>query len=180
MKDKDELRKYLKTLRANFKGELRERADEAILQNFLRLCERYESFLIYNSISSEADTVQLVSCLFSKGKRVFLPRVEGENMVAVPYSSDMQVGAFGIKEPQGQAYNGEIEVTVIPLLGVNSGGYRIGYGKGYYDRYLKHRKTLKVGLGYSFQITEFEQDSWDIPLEYFVCEKGIYNENNFW
>ena len=65
-------------------------------------------------------------------------------------------------------------MTVIPLLAVNGRGFRIGYGKGFYDRYLKDKRTKKVGLGYSFQIESFEEDKWDIPLDLFLCEKGIY------
>ena len=63
----------------------------------------------------------------------------------------------------------------MPLLAVNPRGYRLGYGGGYYDRYLKDARTLKVGLGYSFQLTEeFEEDGWDQPLDEFICERGIY------
>ncbi len=83
-------------------------------------------------------------------------------------------GAFGIDEPVGQAYLGDIDVTVIPLLAVNLKGYRIGYGKGFYDRFLKNRRTLKVGLGYSFQIEDFNEDVWDEPIDEFLTEKGIY------
>lgn len=175
MKDKENLRKILKALRAGFRGEEREQADIAVLENFLKLCAKYDSFLIYNSISSEADTGGIIESLLKEGKRVYLPRVEGEKIVAVQYGGKMQKGAFGIEEPVGQAFGGEIQVTVIPLLGVNTQGFRIGFGKGYYDKYLKNKNTLKVGLGYSFQIVEFKQDEWDIPLDYFVCEKGIYN-----
>ena len=174
MKDKEKLRAYLKNLRSDFLGEERAQADNAILQNFLGHFKKFNSFFIYNSFKYEADTNLIIAELLKSGKKVYLPRVEGENMVAVPYRKEMQKGAFGIYEPQGQAFEGDIEVTVIPLLGVNSQGYRIGYGKGFYDRYLKDRKTLKAGLGYSFQMTEFKQDEWDIPLDYFVCEKGIY------
>lgn len=94
-------------------------------------------------------------------------------MVAVPYGKT-RVGAFGIEEPEGQAFEGDIDVTVIPLLAVNARGFRVGYGKGYYDKYLKGKNTLKAGLGYAFQIEEFEEDGWDIPLDLFLCEKGIY------
>ena len=65
---------------------------------------------------------------------------------------------------------------VIPLLAVNSNGYRIGYGGGYYDRYLKDirtKNTKKVGYGYHFQLTEFTADEWDEPLDFFVNEEGV-------
>ena len=65
-------------------------------------------------------------------------------------------------------------MTVVPLLAVNSRGYRVGYGKGFYDRYLSAAKTLKVGLGYYFQLEDFDEDGWDQPLDAFVCERGIF------
>lgn len=173
MSDKNAIREKLKIKRRFFEYYRREMADLAILENFLAAFSVYDSFCIYNSISSEASTKAIISALSEMDKRIYLPRVEKDIMVAAPLG-EMKKGAFGIKEPTAKAYCGEIEVTVIPLLAVNSKGNRIGYGKGYYDRYLKDKHTLKVGLGYSFQIEEFEADEWDIPLDAFVCEKGIY------
>ncbi len=170
---KDELRRKLKIKRKYFQNVRREAADNAILETFLAAFGRYDSFFIYNSFGFEAGTKQIISALLKSGKRVYLPRVEGGDIVAVPYG-ETGVGAFGIEEPQGQAFDGEIDVTVIPLLAVNERGYRIGYGGGYYDRYLKDRRTKKVGLGYFFQIEDFQEDGWDIPLDMFLCERGIY------
>lgn len=170
---KDEIRKKLKKTRLDFCGIARQRADEAIFKNFTERFGGYNSFFIYNSISGEADTSKIISALRRDGKSVFLPRVEGKDMVAVTYGH-MRKGAFGIEEPTGQAFEGNIDVTVIPLIAVNKRGYRIGYGKGFYDRYLKNRDTVKVGLCYSFQIADFKEDEWDVPLDYIISEKGIY------
>lgn len=170
---KDEIRRKLKIKRRYFQNIRREVADAEIFENFMNAFKKYGSFFIYNSFGSEADTKKIISALLKADKRVYLPRVEGDNIVAVPYGA-MRVGAFGIEEPVGQAFAGDIEVTVIPLLAVNGRGYRIGYGGGYYDRYLKGRNTLKAGLGYAFQTEDFEEDGWDIPLDVFLCEKGVY------
>lgn len=170
---KDYLRRKSKIKREYFQNVRREVADDDILQNFLAAYGKYESFFIYNSFGTEAGTSLLIATLINAGKKVYLPRVEGDNIVAVPYGKTKK-GAFGIEEPEGQAFGGNIDVTVIPLLAVNGRGYRLGYGKGFYDRYLKGRKTRKVGLGYSFQREDFEEDPWDEPLDEFVTEKGIY------
>lgn len=171
---KEELRHKLKIKRKYFQGVRREVADENILFNFMAAYGGYGSFFIYNSFGDEASTLKIISALIEAGKKVFLPRVEGENIVPVPYGPTLK-GAFGIEEPAGQAYSGNIDITVIPLLAVNGSGYRIGYGKGYYDRFLKNKKTRRVGLGYSFQIEDFIQDDWDEPLDEFLTEKGIYS-----
>lgn len=173
---KNELRYKLKTKRRYFGEILRLEADRAILETFLEAFSKYDSFLIYNSFSTEARTDLIIKELLAIGKRVYLPRVEGENIVAVPYGKQ-EKGAFGIEEPQGEAFTGDIEVTVVPLLAVNSRGFRIGYGGGFYDRYLKDKSTLKVGMGYGFQIEEFQEDKHDVPLDLYLCERGIYNFN---
>lgn len=170
---KDELRYKLKIKRKYFQGVRREVADENILYNFTAAYGGFKSYFVYNSFGSEASTQLIIKYLLAEGKDVYLPRVEGENIVPVPYG-ETRKDAFGVEEPTGQAYSGEIDVTVVPLLAVNERGFRIGYGKGFYDRYLKNRKTRKVGLGYSFQIENFKEDLWDEPLDEFLTEKGIY------
>ena len=170
---KDEIRYKLKVKRKYFQGVRREVADKNILYNFIAGYGAFQSYFVYNSFGSEASTALIINYLLATGKTVYLPRVEGENIVAVGYG-ETQKGAFGIDEPAGEPYSGDIDVTVIPLLAVNEKGFRIGYGKGYYDRYLKDKRTKKVGLGYHFQIEDFTEDGWDEPLDLFVCEKGIY------
>ena len=170
---KSQLRKEFKAMREKFTGEPRSAADRAILNEFMHTYGSNNSFFIYNSIGAEADTSALISSLLKQGKSVLLPRVEGKDMVAAPYGK-LKAGFGGIPEPVTQAFRGYAAVKVIPLLAINPRGYRLGYGGGFYDRYLSGAQTIKVGLGYSFQITEkFEEDAWDQPLDAFVCEKGI-------
>lgn len=171
---KNEVRQKLKIARRLFQGVARESADGAVFENFMAAYSSRKSFFIYNSFADEADTKALSAALYGMGKRVCLPRVEGENIVPAPYGDKMKKGAFGVFEPLGQAVCADFEVTVVPLLAVNSRGYRVGYGKGFYDRYLSAAKTLKVGLGYYFQLEDFDEDGWDQPLDAFVCERGIF------
>ncbi len=173
MNGKDEVRKKLKAARARFSGEERVLADKAVYENFINNYLGCESFFVFSSFGSEADTKKIISRLIGADKRVYLPRVEGDTMLAVPYG-EMQRGAFGIYEPCGQPYSGKIDVAAIPLLAVNGRGYRLGYGKGFYDKFLRGRpEILKVGLGYSFQLSEFNEDGWDIPLDAFVSDTGV-------
>lgn len=158
--------------RENFRGDGRKIADMRTAENFLSAFGNFNAFFVYNSFGSETDTSRIISELLNKGKRVYLPRVEGDIIVPVPYG-ETEKGAFGIEEPKGRAYTGDIEVTVVPLLAVNARGFRIGYGKGFYDRFLKNRKTLKVGLCYSFQKAVFDGDGWDEPLDFIVTERGV-------
>ena len=174
--NKDEIR-YKMKIKRKYLGEIaRLEADRAILETFLSAFLNYDSFFIYNSFSTEARTDLIIAELLNAGKRVYLPRVEGKNMLPVPYCGNGLIkGSFGISEPQGEPYIGDIDVTVIPLLAVSSRGYRIGYGGGFYDRYLNGKSTKKVGMGYGFQFEEFEEDDFDVPLDIYLCERGIYS-----
>lgn len=173
---KDEIRYRQKIKRKYFSSIRREEADKVNLETFMAAFGSFDSFFIYNSFGTEADTHLIIAELLSLGKKVFLPKVDGEDIVACEIADleGLTVGSFGIGEPCGKPFKGKIDVTVIPLLAVNEDGYRIGYGKGFYDRYLKGRKTKKIGLGYAFQIENFNADKWDQKLDCFVCEKGIY------
>lgn len=163
--------------RKNFAPSDRKSADVRIADNLVAALSDRQSFFVYHSYGSEADTHALISWLLALGKPVYLPRVEGSEMSAVRYtpSTPLIKSPMGISEPQGEAFGGDIGVVILPLLAVNSRGYRLGYGGGYYDRYLsRHAASLKVGIGYGFQLVgdAFEEE-WDIPLDMFVCERGI-------
>lgn len=173
---KDELRRKYKALRAALSPEARSAADAALCQNTLALLGKYASFFIYLGFGSEADTHALIGRLLSVGKRVYLPRIEGDEMVAVRFSGDyaaLKKNRLGISEPTGQAYSGDFDVVVAPLLAVNRRLYRLGYGGGYYDKFLSVGSALKVGLGYEFQLVDERfEDNWDVPLDMFIHDKG--------
>jgi 5-formyltetrahydrofolate cyclo-ligase len=175
---KDDLRYKYKIKRKYFMHSQREVADGAIHDTFFELYGDRKSFFIYNSFGSEADTKSIISALIILGKDVYLPKTVGDKMYAVKYDGceeHLVKSNLGIYEPQGEEYDGDFDVVVVPLLAINSRGYRLGYGGGYYDKFLKNTKAIKVGIGYSLQITdEFEEDEWDVPLDAFICEKGVY------
>ncbi len=177
---KEQLRYKYKIKRKYFQHSAREVADGAISDIIAEAFAHSDRFLIYYSFGSEADTHALISRLIGAGKSVYLPRVEGEKIVPVRYSGDegeLVKNGYGIYEPQGQAYDGQIEVCITPLLAVNPRGFRLGYGGGYYDRYFTDNPNiLKVGAGYFLQYTdEFKEEEFDKPLDLFVCERGIIN-----
>lgn len=171
---KDEIRTALKIKRKGFRGADRDKADAEILSLFFEHFSCYNSYFVYNSFGTETDTSALIDRLLRADKRVYLPRVEGKELVAVAYGK-LRRGAYGIWEPVGSEFTGDIDVSVIPLLAVNPRGFRVGYGGGFYDRYLKGKGGLRIGLGYSFQLVEFKEDIWDAPLDFFVSESGIIN-----
>ena len=66
------------------------------------------------------------------------------------------------------------ELIIIPLIAFNKKCFRIGYGGGFYDKYLKNKKILKIGVAFEFQKVNFENAKYDIPLDYIFTEKRIY------
>ena len=140
----------------------------------LESVEAGKSFFVYRSFASEADTSHLIAALLAAGKKVYLPRVEGEEMVAVSYTGDepMEVNAFGIEEPTGKPYEGEIDVTVLPLLACDNAGRRLGYGGGFYDRFLAEKKTYKLGYCFDYQIvSDLPAQAHDVRLDAVVTDK---------
>lgn len=170
--EKRALRTQMKRIRAE--DSFRAERDEGIFENFFRMpIAREESFFIYRSFSTEADTSRIAERLVKEGKRVYFPRVEGREMVAVPWEGQAFVkNAYGILEPRGRAYDGNISVCVLPLLAADKSFCRLGYGGGYYDRFLSGRDIYKAGLCYDFQIVESVPcEAHDIRLDAIVTDK---------
>lgn len=173
--DKKKLRREYAAARDNFSSDLRQAADEKITKIFLENYAGYQSFFVYVNFRSEVSTKAIIEGLLKAGKRVYCPKVCGADMLRVPYGG-MKTGAYGISEPVGKPYTGKIDVCVTPLLAVDGQGFRLGYGAGFYDRYFAANDIIKVGLGYGFQVTSADFcDESDIPLNCFICERGIIN-----
>lgn len=132
------------------------------------------TFFIYLSFFREAPTDGLIERLLLDGHRVCCPRIENGEMVAVEYGEDFTLSDYGIREPVGEKYEGEIDIAVIPFLAADKQGNRLGYGGGYYDRFLKKSTARRVAFGYSFQIVnEVPTEPWDEKVSVVVTDEEI-------
>lgn len=172
---KKRLRLSMKKRRSE--NENRDLKEERLVRYALELVGEKKSVFVYLSFSSEATTDKLVEALLSAGVAVYAPRVEGKEMVAVPLDedSDFALSDYGVREPLGEAYEGEIEAAIVPLLAVDPRGVRLGYGGGYYDKFFaKHPETFKVGYGYEFQIVdELPEEETDVRLNAIVTDVRV-------
>lgn len=174
---KKRLRAYMKSRRGD--NENRDVKEELLTENFFKALEETglqnaENFFVYLSFSSEAPTDKLIEELLERGKRVYSPRIEDGEMFAVEYGEDFTVSSLGIREPVGKMYQGTLDVAVIPLLAVDKLGNRLGYGKGYYDRYLRGKKIKRVGYCFDFQIVDtVPATETDERMEILVTDKQI-------
>ena len=132
------------------------------------------TFFIYLSFSQEAPTDELIEKLLADGHKVCCPRLENGEMVAVEYGEDFTLSDRWIREPVGERYLGQIDVAVVPFLAVDKRGNRLGYGGGYYDRFLKNTTAKRVAYGYDFQIVnEVPAETWDEKMDVIVTDERI-------
>lgn len=138
-----------------------------------------KTIMAFLSIQNEVDLLPFVNRMKEEGRRIILPRVEKDgNMVGVEFT-DLQsckTSSFGIPEPVGEAVPAdEIDVVLVPGLVYDGNGFRLGYGKGYYDRFLAKLpvETFKCGICYDFQIVDdvFPHPQ-DISVHWIVTEKS--------
>ncbi|AAC07587.1 5-formyltetrahydrofolate cyclo-ligase [Aquifex aeolicus] len=176
---KSELRKKVLHKRINLSEEERRRLSEKVISNLKSLPEfkKSKKVALYCPIKGEVDLTPLFPEVL-KEKELILPKVEGNeiSLYRVHSPACLGVGAFGIMEPvEGERVNPEdVDFIAVPGVAFDLEGYRLGFGKGYYDRLLKRVKGLKVGVAYSFQVFErLPRDAWDIPVDVLVTEKNV-------
>lgn len=137
---------------------------------------------LYAPVHHETDTSVILEASFGAGKRVLYPAVCGDRMVfrQVQGVSCLSEGCFGILEPCPTGSDhlaDEPDLIVVPAVAFDCSGHRIGYGKGYYDRFLQHpgRKAHLVGLCHDFQLIEGEipAEEHDIRMEILVTDRRI-------
>lgn len=136
--------------------------------------------MLYIPINNEVDLLPLAKDLFMSGRTILFPRVtpadEIEPWVIRDLFTDFVQGAYNIPEPDTEPYTGTVDLALIPGLAFDRDGYRIGYGKGYYDRFLAlNRVRMAVGCCYAFQALEkLPHGPQDRPVNTVVTEKGIF------
>lgn len=137
--------------------------------------ETAQTIMIYLSIGSEVDTLELTKKMLLLGKRLCAPVcMAGGMMVARSFSSldELRSGRYGILEPQGDEVF-DIDLILVPGLGFNERFHRIGYGAGYYDRFLLKSSAITCGLFYDEQRADFLEEPHDLPLDYIITETKI-------
>ncbi len=121
------------------------------------------------------DTESIIEHFLSENKTLSFPVIKDENMVAgIPIGEDNTKSKFGTKEPKNYTVMDKVDVCFLPLLACDLEFNRLGYGKGYYDKFLKDKECLKIGLCYDFQVVEkIESKPWDVPLDIIITETKI-------
>ncbi|MGA1861371.1 5-formyltetrahydrofolate cyclo-ligase [Deferribacter thermophilus] len=172
---KNELREKYKKLRNELDEFFIEKASATITEKFIRNFSNYNSYLLYLSFNNEVRTIKLIEYLKDNGKEVFLPVVYKERLTVGCFEGfkDLVPGKYGIREPKRVSSVDNFDVVVVPGVVFDNNCYRLGYGKGYYDRFLKsiYAKVL-IGFAYDFQVVEkLPVESHDVKLDFVLTEK---------
>jgi 5-formyltetrahydrofolate cyclo-ligase len=139
---------------------------------------------LYYPFNQEVDVLPLIEYLLKQNKIVVLPKVTSKTTMSfykIDSLNDVSRSQFGVYEPNTNQVvtKDDIEIMFIPGVGFNSKGYRLGYGAGYYDRYLIDHAFNTVGVCFDFQITdEFEIAAHDIPLDFVISENRLLQCHN--
>ena len=184
---KTELRKAMIKRREECSVEYCERSDKAIVERLLGL-EAYKkarTIFTYVSRGKETDTWQLLNHILRDQKRAAVPRCilsrQGEGGIMKAYElkalEELEPGAFGIMEPKGgcrEVGPEELSLAVIPCVACSESGVRLGWGGGYYDRYLALTPALRVVLCREHMICEgIPKEAHDCSADYVVTEKRV-------
>jgi 5-formyltetrahydrofolate cyclo-ligase len=143
-----------------------------------------ESIFTYVSFRSEVDTHRIIDSFLVKGKVVSVPLSDMKKKVINPFiikslENDLVPGVFGILEPDlgkiDPVIADKIDIVIMPGAAFSENGCRIGYGGGFYDRFLQQRNITSYALAFDFQLVDevpFDPE-FDVKVDYIVTERRV-------
>ena len=187
---KKELRKKFIVERNNLTEGYRNNASAEILSKLEnnKLFMSAEKIFIFIGFNSEIPTLPFINNWISK-KQIFVPKIDNKimNLIHITSIDDLAPGHFGVLEPNScNYYTGSIDLVVTPSIVFDKNGYRLGYGKGYYDKYFSTNKhKASIGLSYDKLLQEkIPTDQHDEKVDIIITEEKTliinekYNCNN--
>jgi 5-formyltetrahydrofolate cyclo-ligase len=159
-------------------ADVREARGERVVEHFLELPEvqRAKTVMLFSHFGSEVPTATLIRRLHERGVVVALPRIENAHLVPVTYApgDPTSTTSFGAQEPLvGTPLDpASIDVVGVPGVAFDRGGRRIGYGGGYYDRFLRGLPAFTVALAFGLQVLDeaLPTGRFDLPVDAIVTE----------
>lgn len=181
MSEKNELRKELLLKRRKLHSKY---LDESVANILIKtdIFKNAKTILLYASLDDEISTDFLIECALNCEKRVALPVCIDKNgnmdFYYINSFDDLVTGHFSVREPDinkcGIVTDYSNSICIVPAISYDERGYRLGYGKGYYDRFLQKYTSISVGLCYNELVKkELPINSFDIPVDYIVTQSRI-------
>ncbi|WP_069648900.1 5-formyltetrahydrofolate cyclo-ligase [Caloranaerobacter ferrireducens] len=146
--------------------------------------------MTYIDFRNEVKTEKLIKKSLEIGKKIIIPISLTESRELLlselkDYDNELTTGAYGILEPKKEyirkVSSQILDLIIVPGVVFDKRGYRIGYGGGYYDKFLLNisKSVPKVALAFDFQVVEkINEEKHDIPVDYIITEKGIVKRAN--
>ena len=176
MTKKDELRKEMLLIRNNIFN--KKNKSQLIVEKIINseYFKNSKVIAFYKPLKNEVDINSLINYALSCGKIVLLPRVVDNEMIFLKIDSETlyEESSFHVFEPiyhEELVYYEKIDLMIIPGVAFSFDNNRLGYGKGYYDRFLKGEDTLKVGVCYKEQFLDcIPTDDNDVKMDLVIYE----------
>ena len=166
--NKAQLRRQMKEVRARLTDPERTEAAHAIVEPVLNALGTADPVLVYVAVRGELDTGPLLDALWAAGRTVAVPRITGPGtMVAahLPDRAAFRPGRFGVPTSDGPVCTG-VEAVIVPGLAFDRYGGRLGYGAGFYDRWLAANPARTIGVAYDEQrVDRVPMEPHDRPLD---------------
>ncbi len=174
--DKKVLRKELIAIRK----EIPDKRDKSmiIMQKImdLEIFQKAKVVALYKSLLYEVDTDYLINYAEEKGKVILLPRIVNNELVFLIYQKDdiLEENAFHILEPaynENNIYHGLIDIIIVPGVGFDMNNNRLGYGGGYYDRFLQNNGAYKIGICFHEQlVNSLPIEKYDVKVDMVIYD----------
>jgi len=177
--EKTALRKHLLKKRDSTSYDLMEIHSKKIFSKLIKtkLISEAKSIGCYFSIGSEVQTIPIITHFLNEKKTVSLPKISGKEMTfrKIEGLEKLEKGEFDISEPRDNAVIEENhDIILVPSIGLDVDGNRIGYGQGFYDKFLKNSNSIKIALAFSKQIVKnIPTTEIDVKMDWIITEKDV-------
>lgn len=186
---KREIRKILVRRRLSIPDKKREEKNRLIIQRLEKIPEFKQAEVVHLYIpikgKNEVDTWPIVTSLLGARKKIVIPVMEFNSVVLhhvyLEDIGNLKPNKWGVEEPETKrpADIGALDIVLVPMIGGDTKGNRIGYGKGYYDSFLKQTKAVTIGLLYEeCLIDEIPAEPHDVRLDIMITDKQLIRTAN--
>ncbi len=144
------------------------------------------TIMLYLDFNNEVKTDQLITKLIYLRKTVAAPVTIKDERKLIPFKvtdlkDGINIGAYGIREPKQDPYNKlnvkDIDILIVPAVAYDKNCYRLGYGGGFYDRFIERLRDDAITIGIAFDLQVFDsipKENHDAQLNYVITENNMY------
>lgn len=191
--NKSTLRKIMQNKRNDLTRKEIQLKSQKLFQQLYRLPLYQDSSCImsYVSIGQEVFTHEFIIQALKEGKKIIVPVTKPDTRElllsqVLHFKEDLTIGHWGLLEPKKEAMrpvpSSELDLILVPGLAFTMDGFRLGYGGGYYDRFLStlEKKPPTIGLSFELQLVdEFPVEDFDIPVDFILTEKRLIEARKY-